>query len=219
MNLLLIRHGQTTSNLARLLDTELPGAELTELGHAQAAELPAKLADEPLMAVVASPAHRARQTAAPLAAAHGLQVQVVPGLQEISAGDWEMSGERELVTAYADLVLAYSAGNVDGAAPGRRGESGRQVIQRLDAAIARAGRLLQDAGPHHSGAPGSVAVVAHGGVIRAWVGHRAQNLPHPLVDLWSPIPNTGVVRISGSPEAGWVCTEWVGQSLTDDDTD
>ena len=34
--LLLIRHGQTTSNVRQALDTALPGAALTDLGWSQA---------------------------------------------------------------------------------------------------------------------------------------------------------------------------------------
>ena len=37
--LILLRHGQTTSNVDRLLDTRLPGAALTELGQEQALSL------------------------------------------------------------------------------------------------------------------------------------------------------------------------------------
>lgn len=36
--LILLRHGQTTSNVDHKLDTLLPGAELTELGQEQARE-------------------------------------------------------------------------------------------------------------------------------------------------------------------------------------
>ena len=45
MRLLLIRHGQTPSNLKFLLDTAVPGAALTELGERQAAALPEALAE------------------------------------------------------------------------------------------------------------------------------------------------------------------------------
>lgn len=44
MRLLLIRHGQTPSNLKHLLDTAAPGPGLTPLGQDQAAALPQALA-------------------------------------------------------------------------------------------------------------------------------------------------------------------------------
>ena len=48
MKLLLIRHGQTPSNVRGLLDTGAPGAELTKLGHEQARALPKALDGEPI---------------------------------------------------------------------------------------------------------------------------------------------------------------------------
>lgn len=83
--LLLIRHGQTTSNVRRALDTALPGAALTDLGWSQAHTAGHRLAgeqDAPL-AMVSSQALRARQTAAGIAAGgahHGLELEATaPG--------------------------------------------------------------------------------------------------------------------------------------------
>lgn len=44
MRLLLVRHGETPSNVDRLLDTAVPGPGLTRLGERQAAALPEALA-------------------------------------------------------------------------------------------------------------------------------------------------------------------------------
>ncbi|MEJ6549715.1 phosphoglycerate mutase family protein [Corynebacterium sp. USCH3] len=68
--LLLIRHGQTTSNVSHALDTSLPGAALTELGWSQARAAGERLAGEEQdvpLAMVSSQALRARQTAAGIA--------------------------------------------------------------------------------------------------------------------------------------------------------
>ncbi|HCT14349.1 MAG TPA: histidine phosphatase family protein [Corynebacterium nuruki] len=86
--LLLIRHGQTYSNLSHSLDTQLPGASLTDLGWHQAHAAGQRLAGEvgetgtgasdvgaPGLYLVSSQALRARQTAAGIAtggAASGL---------------------------------------------------------------------------------------------------------------------------------------------------
>lgn len=81
--LLLIRHGQTYSNLSHSLDTQLPGASLTDLGWHQAHAAGQRLAGEAGEAgagvsglyLVSSQALRARQTAAGIAtggAASGL---------------------------------------------------------------------------------------------------------------------------------------------------
>jgi hypothetical protein len=89
LRLVLARHGQTDANVRRELDSRPPGAPLNELGRAQAEALAQRLADAPVTAVHASRALRAQQTAAPVAAAHGLPVAVVDGVQEVFVGDLE----------------------------------------------------------------------------------------------------------------------------------
>src|SRR5919107_4980970 len=89
LRLVRARHGQTTANAEGILDTRLPGHPLTEEGHRQAAELADRLADEPVVAVYASRALRAQQTAKPIAARHGLAAQVLGGVHEVFIGDLE----------------------------------------------------------------------------------------------------------------------------------
>lgn len=71
-HLILLRHGRTYSNASRLLDTRPPGAELTEIGRAQAREAGRELAARPgqIREVVTSVALRAQQTAMIAAAAY-----------------------------------------------------------------------------------------------------------------------------------------------------
>ncbi|GAA3293144.1 hypothetical protein GCM10020295_14220 [Streptomyces cinereospinus] len=165
MRLLLVRHGQTPSNVAYLLDTAAPGPGLTELGARQAAALPAALAGEDVEAVYASTLLRARRTAAPLAAARGLDVLVRDGIREVSAGDLEMlPGDSERGEAYMRTVFAWAAGETGLRMPG--GESGAEALARYDAVVAEA------AG---SGA-GTVALVSHGAAVRMWTAARADNV-------------------------------------------
>lgn len=65
MRLLLVRHGQTPSNVEFLLDTAVPGPGLTALGERQAAALPEALADEDIEALYVSTLVRTQLTAAP----------------------------------------------------------------------------------------------------------------------------------------------------------
>jgi broad specificity phosphatase PhoE len=69
----LVRHGQV-DNPGRVLYGRLPGFNLSARGRAQAELLAAHFAAAPLAAVAASPLERAQQTAAPIAARHGLEV-------------------------------------------------------------------------------------------------------------------------------------------------
>ena len=43
--IILLRHGQTYSNIDRIMDTRPPGAELTERGRGQAEDVGRELAD------------------------------------------------------------------------------------------------------------------------------------------------------------------------------
>jgi broad specificity phosphatase PhoE len=71
----LVRHGEV-ENPGGILYGRLPGFHLSELGR-QMAEVVAKhLADRDVTYVVSSPLERARETAAPIAAAHGLEVAI-----------------------------------------------------------------------------------------------------------------------------------------------
>ncbi len=69
----LLRHGEV-ENPSGVLYGRLPGYHLSERGRAQAAAVEAALREADLALVMASPLERAQQTAAPIAAAHGLEV-------------------------------------------------------------------------------------------------------------------------------------------------
>ena len=208
MKLILVRHGQTPSNVAHLLDTALPGAPLTDLGHEQAAALRDTVGTEPSLladgrpAVFSSAALRARQTATGL---RGEPI-VLDGIQEIAAGDWEMSGADEHLVGYFQTLNSWISGDLDPATPGPDGESGHQVMARMDAGIAEAVRLTGAADDR------TAVVVAHGGLIRVWAGLRGSNLPTGY-GADHGLPNTGVVCLIGTPEAGWVCTQWQDEAI------
>ncbi|MFH0515776.1 histidine phosphatase family protein [Streptomyces sp. M41] len=198
MRLLLIRHGQTPSNLEHLLDTAVPGPGLTELGRAQAEALPEALAGEDIEAVYASTLTRTRLTAAPLAAARGLDVLVRDGIRELSAGDMEMlPGDVPQAKPYMRTVFAWAAGDTELRMPG--GESGAQALARYDAVVAEA------AG---SGAR-TVAMVSHGAAIRMWTAARAVNVDVAFAAA-HPLQNTGVVVLEGTPVDGWKVLAWAG---------
>ena len=69
----LLRHGEV-HNPERILYGRLPGYRLSARGHQMADVVAAHLAPADVTLVLASPLERAQQTAAPIAAAHGLTV-------------------------------------------------------------------------------------------------------------------------------------------------
>jgi probable phosphomutase (TIGR03848 family) len=85
---LLVRHGQTPTT-GKLLPGRAPGLHLAEAGVEQAQRAAERIsALKTVDAVYASPLERARETAAPIAAARGLKVQIDRGLLECDFGDW-----------------------------------------------------------------------------------------------------------------------------------
>ncbi|MBY8346093.1 histidine phosphatase family protein [Streptomyces sp. KC 17012] len=198
MRLLLVRHGQTPSNVDFLLDTAVPGPGLTALGERQAAALPGALADEDIEALYVSTLVRTQLTAAPLAAARGLEPLVRDGIREIAAGDLEMlPGNSEHGLLYMTTVFAWAEGDTALRMPG--GENGEEALARYDAVVAEAAR---------SGAA-AVAMVSHGAAIRMWTAARADNVDVAFA-ADRPLDNTGVVILEGSPTDGWKALSWAG---------
>ncbi len=201
MRLILVRHGQTSGNVAGALDTAEPGADLTALGRRQAAAVPRALADEDVAAVYASPLVRTQQTAAPLARTRGLPVVVRTGLQEVSAGDLEMRTDDEAVLAYVDLMRAWVQRDLEHRLPG--GESGTAFLRRFDAAVAA---VADDHRPADT-----VVVVSHGAAIRVWVALRTAMSPEHAAELH--VSNTAAAVVEGSPDGGWELLTWTGDPL------
>lgn len=199
--LVLVRHGQTTANLVRALDTVPPGAPLTELGEGQAAALADRLGGWPVRAVHASRALRAQQTAAPLAAAHRLAVGVVDGVHEVFCGELEGRSDPEAREAFEVVYAAWWRGELDARLPG--GESARDLRERyLPAVTALLDGACGGDGNGGEGAGGDVVLVSHGAAIRlaaaALLGETAET---------HYVPNTGLVVLRAEGE-GWALESW-----------
>jgi len=204
MRLLLIRHGQTPSNVDGLLDTTIPGPLLTDLGLSQAAAIPEAIAHERVDAIYVSEMQRTQLTAAPLAAARGLEPQVREGLHEISAGSLEMLNDTDSHNSYMHTVFAWGLGELDVAMPG--GPNGHEFFARFDTAIEQIVAESADAGHE------SVVVVSHGAAIRLWASSRAGNL-EPEFGGKNPLQNTGLVLLTGDPQSGWFAEIWNSQPV------
>jgi broad specificity phosphatase PhoE len=191
VRLILIRHGETPSNVAGALDTAFPGAPLTELGHRQAAALPTVLTAEPIAAVYASPLIRTQLTATPLATVRGLEIRVTDGLEEIAAGELEMRTDQLSIGSYASTVTAWIAGDLAVPMPG--GADGHAFFGRYDAAVAGI------AGDHADDA--TVVAVSHGAAIRTFAAKHGGPREERLL-------NTGAVVLEGTPAAGWTVVHW-----------
>jgi len=101
MEIVFIRHGQPEWVKDGL---NVHNPPLTDLGHAQAEAMAARLADDHFDEVFCSPLQRARQTAAPLFAALGRDEQIAPWLEEIGDPDWHGTPQETAQQSYRELM-------------------------------------------------------------------------------------------------------------------
>ena len=154
MTILLIRHGETALNVARVLQpAQTP---LSERGVAQAEALAARLATMNVAAIISSDLPRTVRTAEAIAAATGAPIETTPLLQERNFGDWrglpyeDVSGNR--------LAMNDAPPN---------GESMEQFERRVAAAFAHVLARRAAIG-------GNVAVITHGLVVRRVLAEHVQ---------------------------------------------
>ena len=151
MSLLLIRHGETALNVARVLQPA--DTPLSARGIEQAQALARRLAGMQVAAIVTSDLPRARHTAELIAAASGVPIEISELLRERSFGDWR---------GLAYDTLPVNPLLMTAAPPG--GESAAvfeaRVAQAFALVVRRASRITS----------GALVVVSHGLVLRAMLG-------------------------------------------------
>jgi len=154
MELLLIRHGLPV----RIEDAGEPAdPPLTEEGWEQARRLADWLADERVDAVYASPLRRARETAEPLAAAHGLEVVVDDELAEFDRDAHFYIPFEELRELKDERWHRMISGDWE------YGEVDPQTFREV---VVGAVERVIETNPSRR-----VAIVCHGGVINAYASH------------------------------------------------
>jgi broad specificity phosphatase PhoE len=151
--ILLARHGESDWNRERRWQGHAD-RPLTERGREQAAALAERLRAIALDAVYSSDLERARDTAAAVAEAQGLDVRVLAGLREVDVGSWSGLTRADAEARFPDDFRRWQAGGNGW----HDGETYEQMSARILGAIAQ---IVRD----HPG--GRVLVVSHGGPIRA----------------------------------------------------
>ena len=151
--IILARHGNTPWNKDKIFrgSKDIP---LDDLGREEAWALGEWLKDETIHAVYTSPLSRSRDTALAIARHHDLQVLDLPGLADLSYGDWEGVPLKEVKVKYADLYRQWETAPHNVTFP--NGES-------LEVLRTRALAAVEDAVQRH---PDQTVLL---------VGHRAVN--------------------------------------------
>lgn len=209
--LVLIRHGETQLNRERRF-IGLRDDILTDLGAIQAQQIADALVVFPVAAVYSSPLQRAFQTAQPIAARHGLNVQPLAAFQELDFGLWDGLTHEEVVAKGepdATLVRSWSD-DTSMVPPG--GESIEAMFQRVCAATA----ALVQGHPNQT-----IVLVSHTGPLKALLcaalGSSMRSFFHIFLDPatisvvdWR---DTGqLVRLVNShAHLGWERARWLEQ--------
>ena len=169
MRLWLVRHGETEANVAGLYSGHAP-TPLTERGIAQAQSLSGLLRNVPFDNVLCSELERARHTTQLILAEREVPVRVMPELNEMFFGDWEMRHHRDLAREDAENYAVW-CNDWQNATP-TNGEGFQAFSQRVERFIARLADYKDSQ---------NLLVVSHQGVLSVLV---ARLLSMPAAAMW-----------------------------------
>jgi broad specificity phosphatase PhoE len=163
----LVRHASTAWTGVRWTGAR-SDPELSDEGHAAAERLAVALAERLAAGtpVVASPSLRAIETARPIAAQLGVDVELDEDLREVDVGELDGRTFDETAAAYPDLARQVLA--ADRAIDWPGGERAADLAVRAERAWRSA---LERA------AKGSIVLVTHGGVVGELVGSLVEADP------------------------------------------
>lgn len=178
MELILVRHALPHAEQPCLGVRADPS--LTAQGRAQADRLVDALAEDDVAAIVSSPAARAQETAAPLAAARALPATVDHSVQEYDATGRGYVPIHVAIAQGLPDAMAIAAGELPAHVAAEAFRT--RVVDGLESLVTR-----------HPGRR-SVVVVCHGGVVNAYLSH-VLGLSAGMV---FPLDYVGVTRVVAS---------------------
>nr|WP_148222454.1 histidine phosphatase family protein [Rhodococcus opacus] len=195
-----MRHAESAGNASGLIDTSTPGPNITDKGRHEARAAADRFAGHDFDGVYASTMVRTQETAEFMARAVDEPVEVLPGLREIEAGQYEGQPEATAQSTYLAAPTSWLQGQRDARIPGSI--DGNEFDQRFDDAVEQ----ISDSGDTHP------IAFAHGGSIMIWT---LMNVDNPDVSLLktNPLRNTGYVVITGRPDTGWTLVDWNGTPI------
>jgi 2,3-bisphosphoglycerate-dependent phosphoglycerate mutase len=156
------RHGETEWNREGRWQGQ-GGPGLNETGRVQARALAMRLSALHVDALYSSDLARARETAQIVATATGLEPVLDPGLREVDVGDWRGLTRDEVSRRDPDGYRRWLGGEA--------GWNGGETYEEMHARVVAAVERLVAAS-----AAGRIAVISHGGAVRALAAH-AVGLP------------------------------------------
>ncbi|WP_067857931.1 histidine phosphatase family protein [Nocardia shimofusensis] len=197
--LILVRHGETEGNVARLLDTRVPGLPLTERGAAQAKTFGSRLTAAPTV-LLSSVALRARQTASYIEEVTGVPATALEDVHEVQAGDLEGLADDHAHRTFQRIYGSWHQGDLDIAVPG--GESGADVLSRFLPVIEDLRDRYLDPLTH----TGDVLLVNHGAAMRL-VARTLAGIAPPFATT-NRLDNTETIELVPRADGSWECVRW-----------
>jgi broad specificity phosphatase PhoE len=182
--LILVRHGETDDNKALVFQGQ-GGRGLNARGREQAQRLAGRLAggsDGRPTALYSSDLERARETAAILGGALGLEATLDPDLREVHLGGWQGLSYADIEARFPDEYAAWRAGRDI-----RRG--GGETYAELGDRMTRAVDRIAAA---HAG--GAALIVSHGASLKT-LAARVLHVPTEGMRAFRVQANTGITVI------------------------
>jgi probable phosphoglycerate mutase len=190
---ILVRHGETEWNIARIRQGHLD-SRLTEKGIAQAQALAHRLAREKFTALYSSDLGRAVQTALAIADLTGHEILTDARLRERHLGIFQGLNGDEITAKYPEERRQFRTMGPDYVIPG--GESMRQQVERNVA-------YLNDLAAKHQGE--QIVVVTHGGVVSGFF-RRTLEIPLEAPRRFEFV-NAGL-NVFAREEETWLLLTW-----------
>lgn len=212
-----------------------PGAGISANGEQEALDTAQKLLDEiglgKVAGIFSGPDTDAQETAYPFADLMGIShddIGILYGLTEVDGGiysDLPNLSPAGILYALSSALWTLALPSVL-PIPGALDYSGLIVLEKYNEAIDAVYNHAMDNPVIGDNGAINEAVFSSSAVTMIWVMNTVKNpdievLLKGLFDVSStgvpqPLPNAGIVELSGNPEDGWTLVNWAGQPVSTD---
>jgi Histidine phosphatase superfamily (branch 1) len=215
-----VRHGE--SGDMTVVNTLVPGPDLTDTGEQQAQALVNAMSGNGIDDIYTSTMIRSQETAAPLAEALHLPINVLSGLNEIDAGIFEgiPVNVGDLPLGGALYLLAPLAWTLGLDFVPQLGSTVDPNGVAFDESFSGAVQSIYDGTVGTQAGTVTDAVFSHEGAIATWTLMNVNNPDFALVlqeflNTGELLPYTGQVVVDGSP-GDWTLVSWDGTPVPQD---
>lgn len=190
----LMRHGESTVNLERMIACKRHEGDLTPLGREQANKAAKWLQDKHITAIYSSPFHRAEQTAHIIGDHLNVSVTLDDDLSEINCGDLDECKDDDSWRRWNAVYDRWMENHLDARYP--NGESLRESYQRFVRAFRHGGHRTDK----------SVLLVTHGDIARCIVPMACINAA--ALQRITVLDNTGIAILEPYGHGRYICNAW-----------